>query len=87
MDLDNKPLEIQLDNHQAFERIRANTEKTIRRLRAEAVANNNNNNNTDNSYISKAAEAYNVPCNDSDSKTEISRPRGFIGILAKDVEP
>jgi hypothetical protein len=87
MDLDDKPLEIRLDNHQAFERIRANAEKTIRRLRAEAVADNDNNNDIDNSCIGEAAKARNVPCNDSDSETEIGRPRGFMGISAKDVEP
>jgi hypothetical protein len=67
-----------------FESLRACVTK---RREERIVANNSdNNNNTDNSCVGKAAKAYVVPCNDLDSKTEIGKLRGFIGISAKDVE-
>jgi hypothetical protein len=67
-----------------FERRRARVAKT---RRERGAANDDDNDDTDDSRTGEASEARNVPCNDSDSETEIGRRKGFEGISAKDFEP
>jgi hypothetical protein len=67
-----------------FESLRARVTK--RREERTAANNGDDNNDTDDSRVGEAAEARVVPRNDSDSETEIGKPRGFMGISAEDVE-
>ena len=75
--MDDKALQIQANNQLAAERMRASG---ISRRAERALANNDDDEDTDNSRTGEAAEARNVPHNDSDSETEIGRRRGLSSI-------
>lgn len=77
MNVDDEALQIQANNQLAAERKRASG---ISRRAERASANNDDDEDTDDSRTGEAAEARNVPRNDSDSETEIGRRRGLSGI-------
>jgi hypothetical protein len=72
-----------------YKRIRVRiAERRKHKVAKRIVVNDNNNNNTDNSHVSEVAKAYIVLYNNLDSKSKISKQRGFVSdILAKDVKP
>jgi len=57
-----------------------------KRIGKRLAANDGDADDMDDSRTGKAAEARNVPRNDSDSETEIGRQRGFRGMTAEEFE-